>query len=108
MQTVLPAGRGTTTRRVLHSWKEISNYTGRSIRTLQRYEVQLGFPVHRVAGKPNSAVLGFSNEIDAWLSKAPTPALRAPETAEKPRKRMQCSMEWAAVAANAKRSRETA
>ena len=59
------------TRRVLHSWKEISNYTGRGVRTIQRYEVQLGFPIHRPAGSPRSAVLAFSDEVDVWLSRSP-------------------------------------
>jgi hypothetical protein len=60
-----------SSRRVLHSWKEISNYTGRGVRTIQRYEVQLGFPVHRPAGSPRSAVLAFCDEIDAWLNRSP-------------------------------------
>jgi len=59
-------------RRVLHSWKEISTYTGRGVRTIQRYEVQFGFPVHRPAGSPRSAVLAFSDEIDQWLAGSPT------------------------------------
>jgi|SRR5215813_3747053 len=59
-------------RRVLHSWKEISTYTGRGVRTIQRYEVQFGFPVHRPAGSPRSAVLAFTDEIDKWLAGSPT------------------------------------
>ena len=59
-------------RRVLHSWKEISTYTGRGVRTIQRYEVQFGFPVHRPAGSPRSAVLAFTDEIDRWLAGSPT------------------------------------
>ncbi len=59
------------TRRVLHSWKDISNYTGRGVRTIQRYEVQLGFPIHRPAGSPRTAVLAFSDEVDAWLRSSP-------------------------------------
>jgi len=60
-----------TQRQVLHSWKDIANYTGRGVRTLQRYEIQLGFPIHRPAGRSRSAVLAFSDEIDEWLGKAP-------------------------------------
>lgn len=60
-----------STRQVLHSWKEISNYTGRGVRTIQRYEVQLGFPIHRPAGSPRSAVLAFSDEVDVWLNRSP-------------------------------------
>ncbi|HWC18820.1 MAG TPA: hypothetical protein VG498_17555 [Terriglobales bacterium] len=59
-------------RRVLHSWKEISSYTGRGVRTIQRYETQFGFPIHRPAGSPRSAVLAFTDEVDGWLAGSPT------------------------------------
>ncbi len=62
----------TNSRRVLHSSKEISSYVGRGVRTVQRYEVELGFPIHRLTGSQRSAVLGFSDEIDQWLAKSPT------------------------------------
>jgi hypothetical protein len=58
-------------RRVLHSWKDIAGYTGRGVRTVQRYEIVLRFPVHRPAGSPRSAVLAFSDEIDRWLADTP-------------------------------------
>ncbi len=51
--------------RVLHSWKEIASYIGRGIRTVQRWEKQFMFPVHRVGNK--GAVFAFPAEIDAWL-----------------------------------------
>lgn len=70
-------------RRVLHSWKEISGYTGRGVRTVQRYEVQFGFPIHRPAGSPRSAVLAFTDEIDKWLAGSPT-RLAQPEVSTKP------------------------
>ena len=57
-------------RRVLLSWKEISTYTRRGIRTLQRYENLQRFPIHRPAGRSRTSVLAFSDEIDAWFSKA--------------------------------------
>lgn len=56
---------------VLHSWKDISKYTGRGVRTVQRYEVQLGLPVHRVAGRKHTAVMAFTDEIDHWLRTRP-------------------------------------
>ena len=34
-------------REVLQSWKEISAYLGRDIRTCCRWEENLGLPVHR-------------------------------------------------------------
>jgi hypothetical protein len=62
----------TMPRRILQSWKQIASYLGRGVRTIQRYEVQLGLPVHRPAGSSRSAVMAFSDEIDAWLSRTPT------------------------------------
>ena len=59
-------------RRILHSWKEIASYVGRGVRTIQRYEAQFGLPVHRLGGRSRSAVMAFSDEIDAWLSRTPT------------------------------------
>lgn len=58
-------------KRVLHSWKEIATYTGRGVRTVQRYELQYGFPVRRPAGGPRSAVLALCGEIDEWLAHSP-------------------------------------
>lgn len=58
-------------RRILNSWKEIAGYLGRGVRTVQRWEVQLGLPVHRPAGKDHSAVLAFSSELDEWLNSRP-------------------------------------
>lgn len=97
-------------RKVLHSWKEVSDYTGRGVRTIQRYEVQLSFPIHRPARKSRSSVLAFSDEIDAWLRKAPrrsaAPAAKSlfTPTVDEIRQRR----EWLAVAAKAKHSREYA
>jgi hypothetical protein len=59
-------------RRILHSWKEIASYIERGVRTVQRYEVQFGLPVHRPAGSSRSSVMAFCDEIDAWLSRTPT------------------------------------
>lgn len=67
MSTNLPS----TDVQILHSWKEISSYTGRGVRTLQRYETNFRFPIHRPLGKPRSSVLAFKHEIDAWMAKTP-------------------------------------
>jgi hypothetical protein len=58
-------------RRILNSWKEIAGYLGRGVRTVQRWEAQLGLPVHRPAGKDHSAVIAFSSELDQWLNLRP-------------------------------------
>ena len=77
MTTGLPLSHG----RVLHSWKEIASYMGRGVRTIQRYESKLGFPIRRPAGTPRSAVLAFSAEIDMWLDKSPMKAEAEPTVA---------------------------
>jgi hypothetical protein len=61
----------TKSREVLNSWKEISRYLNRGVRTVQRYHVTLGLPVRRTSGKSRSAVLAFTDELDAWLEARP-------------------------------------
>jgi|SRR5437868_1398082 len=58
-------------RLVLNSWKEIADYMGRGVRTVQRYERDLRLPVHRPAGKSRSAVIAFADEIEQWMRKGP-------------------------------------
>jgi hypothetical protein len=57
-------------RKILNSWKEIAQYLGRGVRTVQRYEEEFKLPVRRVAGRDRSSVLAFSDEIDRWLNGA--------------------------------------
>jgi len=51
----------------LRGWKEIADYLGTSARTVQRWEAELGFPVHRVPGGHGHFVFAFSQEISEWL-----------------------------------------
>ena len=60
-----------TERKILNSWKEIANYLGRGVRTVQRWETHLALPVHRPSGRDHSAVLAFANELDQWLDSRP-------------------------------------
>jgi phage terminase Nu1 subunit (DNA packaging protein) len=53
--------------KILNSWKDISSYIGRGVRTVQRWEELYGLPVHRAAGRDRSAVYALSDEIDSWL-----------------------------------------
>lgn len=53
---------------VLNSWKEISNYVNRGVRTVQRWELCFGFPVRRPAGHVRSSVIALRTEIDAWMA----------------------------------------
>ena len=59
---------------VLNSWKEIANYIGRGVRTVQRWEQLYDFPVHRPSGHDRSSVFALSEEIDHWLKIAPVKA----------------------------------
>lgn len=54
-------------RQVLGSWKEISAYLGRDMRTCRRWEETLGLPVHRLNGSPKARVLAYKDEVDRWL-----------------------------------------
>jgi CheY-like chemotaxis protein len=56
----------------LNGWKEIASYLGRGIRTVQRWEADLGLPVRRPRGKDRSAVVALASELDLWLVKAPS------------------------------------
>ncbi len=57
--------------RFLSSWKEIANYMGKGVRTVQRYEAHYGLPVRRPAGKSRAAVIATRAEIDAWIAASP-------------------------------------
>ena len=59
-------------RRVLHSWKEIASYLNRGVRTVQRWEAELGMPVRRPRGKGRSAVIAMRSELDQWIKSCPT------------------------------------
>jgi hypothetical protein len=51
---------------VFSGWKEIANYLGVAIRTLQRYEGRSnGLPIHRPSGKSKGAVVAIKAELDA-------------------------------------------
>jgi hypothetical protein len=52
---------------VLSDWRLIARYLGKSVRTVQRWERELGLPVRRTHGSPKSAVIAVPAEIDAWL-----------------------------------------
>ena len=52
----------------LESWKEISVYLQRSIKTCQRWELELGLPIHRLDGTPSARVFANPAELDAWMA----------------------------------------
>lgn len=61
---------------VLNSWKEIAEYLGRSVRTVQRWESELLLPVHRPRGSKRSAVMAIPGELDAWVKQTPATGLK--------------------------------
>lgn len=52
---------------ILTSWKEIAQYMGKGVRTVQRWEEQFGLPIRRPLTDCHRAVLAFSEEIDTWM-----------------------------------------
>ena len=52
----------------LDSWKDIAEYLKRDVRTVVRWAIQRGLPVHRIPGSKRSAVHAHTREIDAWMS----------------------------------------
>jgi hypothetical protein len=57
--------------RFLSGWKEIANYLGKGVRTVQRYERALGLPVRRPAGNATGSVVATKPELDAWVAASP-------------------------------------
>ena len=53
---------------ILDSWKAISRYLDRNVRTCARWEQRLGMPVHRIdVSSSRSKVFAYKSEIDEWL-----------------------------------------
>jgi tetratricopeptide (TPR) repeat protein len=52
--------------RRLNSWKEVAAYFGRTDRTVMRWEVERGLPIHRVPGMPKSRIYAEVVELEAW------------------------------------------
>jgi hypothetical protein len=50
---------------ILSGWKDIANYLGKGVRTVQRYARELGLPIHRPAGK--LSVVAVKAELDEWV-----------------------------------------
>jgi hypothetical protein len=50
---------------ILNSWKEISHYLDRNVRTCQRWEIELGLPVNRIdQNSEHSKVFAYKIDID--------------------------------------------
>src|SRR5215469_5262052 len=61
-------GQKTAQRQILHGWKEIANYLGKGVRTVQHYERVVSLPIHRPTGKSSGgAVVAIPAELDNWV-----------------------------------------
>lgn len=53
---------------ILTSWRDIADYMGKGVRTVQRWEQDFDLPVHRGESRPRKAILARSSELDAWAT----------------------------------------
>jgi hypothetical protein len=52
---------------VLTSWKEVAVYLGKGVRTVQRWERELGLPVRRPYGVEKHVIVALPEELDDWV-----------------------------------------
>jgi hypothetical protein len=57
-----PNGKG----QLLTSWKEIAAHLGKGVRTVQRWEREMGLPVRRPTGSRH-IVVAIASELDQWV-----------------------------------------
>jgi hypothetical protein len=71
----------------LTGWKEISAHCGKGVRTVQRWERELGLPVRRDTTLRGDHVYALVEEVDAWMLRAErteTPEERAAAPVDTP------------------------
>lgn len=56
-------------QQVFTSWKEIASYLGKSVRTVQRWEKELGLPVQRPNLKAKGTVRAYRADLDDWAGR---------------------------------------
>ena len=57
---------------LLNGWKAIAHYLDKGVRTVQRYERELGLPVRRPSGHRAGAVAAVKSEVDSWVKSWPS------------------------------------
>ena len=53
---------------IITGWKDIATYVKAGVRTVQRYERELGLPIRRPARKRTGSVLATKAELDGWIA----------------------------------------
>jgi tetratricopeptide (TPR) repeat protein len=66
----------------LDAWKEIAVYLRRGERTVKRWEVERGLPIHRVPGSGRASVYAYTSELDEWLRSSRSSDLETADVAE--------------------------
>jgi hypothetical protein len=54
-------------QKLLTSWKEIAQYAGKGVRTIQRWEVEFGFPIRRAKANGHRSIIAIPEEINTWV-----------------------------------------
>ena len=57
---------------MMSGWKEIANYLGKGVRTVQRYERIAALPVRRTALGQVGSVFATKAELDGWINARPS------------------------------------
>jgi hypothetical protein len=71
----------------LDGWKAVAAHLRKSVRTAQRWERELGLPVHRMQTETGEIVYAFSSEIDNWVrdrERAPRVVRPVPDVGARP------------------------
>jgi hypothetical protein len=68
---------GVSNRPRIDGWKAIASHLDKGVRTVQRWELELDLPVHRLAARSCSRVWAWPDELTAWLA-AQEPQLLTP------------------------------
>jgi len=66
-------GRSTPSPDQLDGWKDIAAYLGKSVRAAQRWERDMGLPVHRLKTPGGQVVFARPSEIEAWKARVEVP-----------------------------------
>jgi cytidylate kinase len=57
---------------ILSGWKSIANYLDKGVRTVQRYEREMGLPVRRPSGRSFGSVIATKADLNSWVAASPT------------------------------------